>query len=364
MKEVVNIPDDGAQGYQAYDNWPLNVRQIDPAKTKYHWRVPIEKLPPEERDKRVLEAPMERILELCAKNPPMPHVLVKHLVAKRDTFEAGSPEYNETVGAIATGAIRLCVYLAKKQRRTHMSARFGMDMSDLVQEGYTGALGAARRMDPAKMRHPKMTSTYLSKWISQGISRSIANQSRIVRLPVHVHEKHRNIIYAESQLAAEFGRTPTDYEVACAIHGPVPIPGELAYEDDESFDAPYSDRRIAMARKGYEDAVRETEKEIREFRAIERRTSSLSIPGIAKRTDELHNDPNMEIEVIEQIQADMLMEIIESLPDKKRDVILLYYFEGMTLDQIGSQLGMSRETVRETEAAVLKVFRKYLTHMY
>lgn len=363
MKEVVTVPDDGGQGYQAYDNWPLNVRQIDPAKTKYHWRVPIEKLPPEERDKRILETPMERILELCAKNPPMPHVLVKHLVAKRDTFEVGSPEYNETVGAIATGAIRLCVHIAKKQRRIHMSARFGMDMSDLVQEGYAGALRAAQKMQPEKMGHPRMTSTYLSKWIHQGISRSIANQSRIVRLPVHVHEKHQHVGYAESILEKELGRVPTDYEIACAIHGPVPTPDELAYENDESFDAPYSDRRIAMARKNYEDRVRETEKEIRELRAAERRTSSLSIPGVLKRTDELHNDSNMEIEVIDQIQADVLMDTIETLPDKKRDVVLMYHFEGMTLDQIAAQLGMSRETVSEFERSALKILRKNLTYI-
>jgi len=99
----------------------------------------------------------------------------------------------------------LVVSIAKRYRNC------GLPMDDLVQEGILGLIRAAEKFDP---KRGNRLSTLATHWIRQGITRSIANHSRTIRLPVHMHEKVNRLRKARSELQLELGRWPRQEELA------------------------------------------------------------------------------------------------------------------------------------------------------
>src|SRR5271156_5674829 len=100
--------------------------------------------------------------------------------------------------------LRLVVKIA------HDYANLGLPLLDLVSEGNIGLMKAVERFDPAK---GGKLSTYAAWWIKQSIKRALANQSKTIRLPVHLVDKIARMRRVGMQLAEEFGREPTDEEL-------------------------------------------------------------------------------------------------------------------------------------------------------
>ena len=106
--------------------------------------------------------------------------------------------------------LRLVVKIA------HDYEGFGLPLLDLISEGNIGLMKAVERFDPAK---GGKLSTYGSWWIKQSIKRALANQSKTIRLPVHLVDKISKMRRTAMRLQEEFGREPTDEELAEELEG-------------------------------------------------------------------------------------------------------------------------------------------------
>jgi RNA polymerase primary sigma factor len=232
-------------------------------------------------------------------------------LAKR--IEQGDPEAKERM---INSNLRLVVSNARRYQ--------GQDLAllDLIQEGILGLIRAVEKFD---WRRGFKFSTYATFWIRQAMQRGLANQSRTIRIPVHIGQRQRRIGRAERELAARLGRDPTDEEIA--------------------------------------EAAEVTLEELEETRDVTRALTSLDLPvgaeGDAALGDLLPSeDRGTEEEVEIGLRQEQVREAVERLPEEEREVIRLRY--GLNGDQptplteTGRRLGLSPDQVRRVERDALR----------
>jgi RNA polymerase primary sigma factor len=221
--------------------------------------------------------------------------------------------------------LRLVVKIA------HDYAGYGLPLLDLISEGNIGLMKGVDRFDPA--RGAKL-STYSAWWIKQTLKRALANQSKTIRLPVHVCDKIFKVNRASMKLSEELGREPTDEEIA----------QELGT----------SSRRVS------------------DIRTASIRPASLEAPVSdedSTQLGELVGDENAACPFEATSKTNMrqhLREVLSVLGDRERYIITKRFgLDGgrpLTLEIVGARLKVTRERIRQLQLSALRKLRRALAH--
>ena len=267
----------------------------------------------------------------------------------QDEIEDASVRAQEAHNAIIRANLRLVVSVAKRYIGR------GSTFLDLIQEGNIGLLRAVTKFDPTR---GYKFSTYATWWIRQSISRSIADQARTIRIPVHVFESINRLMRAQRKLVQELGRDPNSDELAMEAGFMEDTDVDIIRRaQDEGTQIPLDVRRRWM---------RAANKVSRIMRAAEE-PMSLESPVGTEDSSQLGDfiEDQDALEPMDAAAREMLREQVKNalavLSDREREVLELRFglIDGKdhTLEEVGQYFNVTRERVRQIEAKALRKLR-------
>lgn len=261
-----------------------------------------------------LEDPVRMYLKEIGK---IPLLSMEEEIELAKSMELGNGEARKR---LAESNLRLVVSIAKRY------VGRGMQFLDLIQEGNLGLIKAVEKFDYTK---GYKFSTYATWWIRQAITRSIADQARTIRIPVHMVETINRLVRTSRQLLQELGREPTTEEIAARVDLPVERVSEILKMSQEpvSLETPIGEEEDSHLVDFIQD-------------------DNVLVPQDAAAFTLLH---------------EQLMEVLLTLTEREQKVLRLRFGlddgRPRTLEEVGRQFSVTRERIRQIEAKALRKLR-------